>query len=98
MSKSQPKPKTRALTKDDLALAQALHHALEELRRHAERLDPERKRRNCGKESYLVGLLDHALGPLSSAFVYLTGKSSYSVHMTELSTEDPAAWTQKIES
>jgi hypothetical protein len=84
--------KKRKLSKDDLALAQTLLHALESISGHAARLDPEMRKGN-----YLVNMLDNSLGTMSTAFTVLTGRHYSTVTMTELSTETPAKWTREIE-
>lgn len=81
---------SEGLTKDELALAQALHHTCDAMNRAVNEMDPHRRRAD-----YLVRHLDGILAHASIAFTALVGRHWSTVHLAELSTGNPADWTRR---
>ena len=88
----------RRMTKGELALAQHLYGTYRDSHDWAERLDPRRRARK-GDESRRGRMaleLDALTRIASEAFMHLCGQHPSRVDMTDLNTENPAAWTKEI--
>jgi hypothetical protein len=78
------------MTKLELEAAQFLLHVYERSQGFADKLDPKRERRH-----EVAAQLDALTGPARMAFFYLVGRQPGRVQLWELSTVNPAAWTQE---